>query len=745
MATAEFGESTLTKRITLFLSVATACSLILTGCAELAEQGRLKNEQAAEPVDAARSTPGSAAGTRTAPNLAKVDTAETSSPDRPNEQIITGTDSFVGRPASIQGGGVGGREGDITLNFVNADVREVVRSVLGDILGENYVLDARVQGSITVETSRPLARGALLPMLEQILQINGFALVRKPDNFLILPMQDAINTAGYSGSFLPSGGVTRGFAIAIVPLKYVSAEEMDRILQPLAPNGGVLRVDAARNLLVMAGTQQEMRALHELVEIFDVDWMAGMSFAMMPLDYASAATVIGELDLIFGTGESGALDGMVRFIPVERINAVLVIARRAHFLADAKSWIDRLDQGESQSAQRRLFVYYVKNGRSEDLADILTEVFADNGGSIEASLAPGAVPAIVRSDIVRPVVDTQDGAEPASTELPTATPSPDTLGGGVRGIGLVDESDIRIIADATNNSLVVMATPREYRMIEAALTKLDIVPLQVLIEATVAEVTLTDSLSHGVQWFLNEGSSNFSFSDAATGVATASVFPGFTYLLSAGTDFRLVIKALEEITDVNIISSPQLMVLDNHSAELQVGDDVPIATQEQQASTSGDAPLVNTIEFRETGIILRVTPRVNPGGLVLMDIVQEVSTVTSTTSTVTPTIQQRRIESSIAIQSGETVALGGLIQDNRTQAKSGVPFLHTLPLIGNLFGATSDDATRTELLIVITPRVVGNPEEARAVTQELRDTMRAVIPLNQRIDGLENPPPQASE
>ena len=184
------------------------------------------------------------------------------------------------------------------------------------------------------------------------------------------------------------------------------------------------------------------------------------------------------------------------------------------------------------------------------------------------------------------------------------------------------------------------------------------------------------------------------------------------------------------------------MVLDNHSAELQVGNDVPVATQQQQASATGDAPLVNTIEFRETGIILRVTPRVNPGGLVIMDIEQEVSSVTATgTTTVTPTIQTRRIVSSIAVQSGQTVALGGLIQDNRTQNKSGVPFLQSIPILGALFSSTSDNDTRTELLVAITPRVVGNQEEARAVTEELRNKMRAVIPMSRRVGDRAMPVP----
>jgi general secretion pathway protein D len=730
------------------VALALATSVVLAGCAELNQLLDIEGAGAIAPVGVAR--PGEdAARTAAESAVAEAALAEVApAPARPETERVEGSGDFVAAPAQVLGAGPGGRVGDITLNFVNADVREVVRSVLGDTLGENYVLDPRVQGTITVQTSRPLPRGALLPMLEEILGLNGFALVRKPDNYVVLPVQEAINTAGVSGPFLPGGGVTRGFAIRILPLEHVGAREMARILEPMTPAGGVLRVDAARNLLVIAGTQHELQALQELVAIFDVDWMSGTSFALVPLDYADAETVIGELESVFGGAEDGPLAGLLRFIAVERVNAVLVIAGRPDHLKQAESWIARLDKGEGEGETRRLFVYYVKNARAEDLAAVLSEAFAPARGEEvpRARLAPGAervevggvrataattAAAVEQLRAQRRERVAEGEAPPAAEVEPVGAIARGAEGVGP-GISLVTEGDIRIIADEANNALVILATAREYRMIEAALKKLDIVPLQVLIEATIAEVTLTDDLRYGVQWFLQEGNSAFTLSEFATGAAT-QVFPGFSYLLTGGLDFRLVLNALESITDVNVISSPQLMVLDNQTAELQVGSDVPVATQQALAVT-GDAPLVNTIQFRETGIILRVTPRVNPGGLVIMEIEQEVSTVVPGADPLTPTIQQRRILSTIAVQSGETVVLGGLIQDNRTRAKSGVPFLQDIPLLGELFSTTSDVDIRTELLVVITPRVVGSPEEARAVTEELRRKMPAVVPLGARVE-----------
>jgi general secretion pathway protein D len=292
---------------------------------------------------------------------------------------------------------------------------------------------------------------------------------------------------------------------------------------------------------------------------------------------------------------------------------------------------------------------------------------------------------------------------------------------------------VRIVADVRNNALVVYATGAEYEAIDAALQKLDIVPLQVLIEATILEVSLNDNLRYGVQWFFNAGDSTFTFSSLVTG-AVASAFPGFSYLFGT-SDVRVVVNALSQVTDVKVVSSPQLMVLDNEQARLQVGDQVPIVTRTAQAVTDPDAPLVTEIEYRDTGVLLDIIPRVNASGMVTLDIIQEVSDVTATESSDidSPTIQQRRIASTVAINSGQTVALGGLIRDRNEVGETGIPVLGDIPLVGNLFKTTSDQVRRTELLVLLTPRVIRDSAEARAVTEELRKRLRALAPLDTRI------------
>jgi general secretion pathway protein D len=293
--------------------------------------------------------------------------------------------------------------------------------------------------------------------------------------------------------------------------------------------------------------------------------------------------------------------------------------------------------------------------------------------------------------------------------------------------------DVRIIADETTNSLIIRATPLSYKKIESALHEIDILPLQVLIEATIAEVGLDGQLRYGVEWFFRYGDVSFQFSRLATG-AVDQRGPGFSALF-ANADVRAVFNALEQETNINVISAPHILVLDNQTARLQVGDQVPIATQSAVSVVDPDAPVVNTIEQRDTGVILTVTPRVNASGLVIMEIDEETSDPVQTESSDidSPTIRQRRVSSTVAVESGQTVVLGGLIRDSRQAAQTGIPLLQDLPIIGSLFSVADNRNTRTELLVVITPRVIRNPNQARTVTKELRQRLRSLAPLELRV------------
>ncbi len=636
--------------------------------------------------------------------------------------------------------------GEVTLNFANADIREVVDVVLGETLGVSYIIDPKVQGQITARTSRPLSRQAVIPALENILALNGAALTLDGGIYKVVTLQQAANALTTPIVAPTRRDLARGYGIHVIPLRYAAAQAVAEILRPFIAAGRVLRVDAARNLLIFAGTGTEAADVLDMVTVFDIDWMAGMSFALFPVQIADAKDLVADLETVFLEGDS-PLKGVVRFVPIERLNAVLTISQQPAYLDRAQTWIDRLDRG-AEGAGRRIFVYHVQNGRAADLAEVLGRIFeteiSERRATPPPELAPGLSPVTIAAEPApRGAPAEGEAAAPAGAQPAPVRPVPMPAASAPRrndlgAVAVLEESgNIRIIADETKNALVILATTAEYRMIESTLKRLDITPLQVLIEVTIAEVSLTDDLRYGLQWFFESGNSSITFSTLSSGVV-ASAFPGFSYFFS-GADARVALNLLTEITDVRVISSPQLMVLDNQTARLQVGDQVPIATQSAVSISDPDAPIVNSIQFRDTGVILEVTPRVNASGLVVLDVFQEVSDVIATTTSDidSPTIQQRSISSTVAVQSGDTVALGGLIRDRDEDSVTGVPLLSSIPVLGNLFKTTQTQTRRTELLVLITPRVVRDRREALEVTDELRRRLRTLEPLEQRIQAPE--------
>jgi len=644
-----------------------------------------------------------------------------------------------------------GSQGQVTLNFANADIREVIDVVLGETLGISYIIDPAVQGTVTARTSTPLERDAVIPALENILALNGAALVKTDGLYRVVTLESAAGSLSRPIVSPSQRQLKQGAGIRIIPLKFASATEVGELIKPFIGTSSSLTVDSARNLLIFAGPGSEAVELVELAKVFDVDWMAGMSFGLFPVDIADAKNMATELESIFLQGGESPLAGLVRFVPIERLNAILAITPQVQYLKQVETWIDRLDRGEEVIGQR-IFVYHVANGRAVEMAEILTEIF--RGGTEadrlppDASVAPGLVPTefgtlesptTARETAAAGDADvgaTRGGYEAGRRRERRLAAAAGRLEASTDVARLIDNpSDIRIIADERINALVILATPTEYRMIESTLKRLDILPLQVFIEATIAEVSLNDELRYGLQWFFQSGDFAATFSRLATG-AVSSGFPGFS-LVANSSDARVILNALTEITDVNVISSPQLMVLDNQTARLQVGDEVPIATQSSVSTTDANAPIVNSVDYRDTGVVLEVTPRVNAGGLVVLEISQEVSDVVETTTSDidSPTILQRLIQTTVAVQSGDTVVLGGLIEDDQKEGISGVPWLSEIPLIGNLFKVTTKIRFRRELLIFITPTVVSNRKEAREVTEELRRRLRTVAPLELKLRG----------
>jgi general secretion pathway protein D len=478
-------------------------------------------------------------------------------------------------------------------------------------------------------------------------------------------------------------------------------------------------------MLVLAGTSPEMGNLLDTIRVFDVDWMSGLSVGFFTLDYASAGDVVSQLEGLLADDAGNPFKGLFRFIPVESANSILVVSPQEKYLKQAKDWIERLDMAEaSGDGSQRLFVYRVKHSDAENLADILTKLFSgssEGGSGRVGGVAPGLRQASIQS------------REGEGDEGKTGTKRQGTRSAVASTVEL--SSEVSIVADTVNNSLLIRSNPRDYKKILDALKQLDLVPLQVLVEATIIEVTLTGNLQYGVQWQFQGGSGPYDFNytldgsnDDSSGSGFSSIFPGFNWTAVLRPDtVRVVLSALAAKGLVNVLSSPSVMVLDNQTAKIQVGSQVPVATSQQQGLTTTDRVL-NTIEYRDTGVQLSVKPRVTPGGLVQMEIEQEVSTVSETDSSAldSPTFNTRNITSNVAVRSNQAVVLGGLIQDTRQSGNQGVPGLYSLPVIGPLFGQRTKKADRTELVVVLTPRVIASDSDVKEVTEDFRSKLKGL-------------------
>jgi general secretion pathway protein D len=677
-------------------------------------------------------------------NVSDDETAEaeddeaTEPPRRKPARVYPGTGIFISPPKPTVASAEVVEDGGVSLNFVNARIQDVVKSILGSVLGQNYVIDETIRARITMQTTRPLPQGAVLSVLETALRQSGVALVKEGELYKFVPVAGLPRGTGELRVDRDGAFVKAGQAIMIAPLAFVAAAEMNKILEPIAPKGGILHVNKKRNLIMFSGDGHQLAAMQKVISAFDVDWMSGTSSGLFPLEFADAQTAHKELQSILVGERDKDLADALRLIPILRLNAILAISPIRRNIEHVRTWIKRLDV-PGDSVEKRIFLYPVQNGSAADLAVVLNKFFRSEGEPEDADrglIAPGEEPVRLSSppragDSGRASTSAQRSASPG----PAAPPPPAKAEGrsaATRGGGAVTaatDAPIQIVEDELRNALLISATTRDYRNINKLLRKLDVPPLQVLIEATIAEVRLRDDLRYGLQWFFRRGNNEFTLSEVGSG-AVAATFPGFSYIF-AGSNARVAFDTLTSMTDVNIVSSPQLMVMNNMSARLQVGDQVPIPVQSSVGVSSGDAPIVNTIQFRDTGVILQVKPRVNNSGMVTLEINQEVSDAAPTTSSGidAPTIQQRQISSVVTIESGNTLALGGIIRTNRSINKSGLPILSELPIIGSLFGSTGTQDDRTELLILLTPRVVRDTKEIVAVTDELRRRFSRLEPL----------------
>jgi len=678
----------------------------------------------------------------------------------------------------------GGQAGDITLNFVDTDIREIARTILGTTLKLNYTIDPNVHGTGSIDTGTPLARSALLPTLETLLNANGATLIERNGVYAVVPIAVGNTTNPVSGANAIGAGTQ------VVPLRYAAASSLAKVLEPYVAEGGKITADPARNALLISGDAAVRETLVSLVRAFDIDILAGQSYALFPVGDSNPAQLAGELEKVFQSQGEGPLGGLVRVLPMERVNAVLVVSSQPRYIDAAKRFAGLMNRVEDATA-RAWHVYYVQNGQSADLELLLQRAFTPRNVSpspappgttapgaeqltIGGGRAPGAGTSGFGGAGSTAGLGGAGGGAGVTTGLPGAGGAAGGLGAGIpsptaaaeaplpateplstetgAGAGAAPENRLRIIANRRNNALLIYATPSEYTVIEGMLRKIDIIPLQVLIEATIAEVDLNDALQYGTQFFFKADHVAFTLGPSGT---TSPAIPGINqltfpstspyFILSKQPNFALALLA--SVSKVKILSSPQVMVLDNEPARLQVGQQVPVLTGTATSTLAAGAPVVNSVDYHSTGVIMQVTPRVNSGGLVALDIAQEVSDVAAqATNTVmgSPTFNDQLFRTRVAVQDGQTVGLAGLIRDNASNENSGIPFLKDIPILGTLVSTQSNSRMRTELLVLITPHVVHDQRDARALTEDLRSQLinAGLVPQQlQRtgVPGLANP------
>ncbi|UPK40938.1 type II secretion system secretin GspD (plasmid) [Bradyrhizobium sp. 186] len=668
------------------------------------------------------------------------------------------------------------------LNFESTPVATVAKVVLGDILHFGYTIDPRVQGTVSLVSVRPVPKSDMVFVLENALRLSGVVLLHDTAGYRLTPLGDAVGGGRVDAA---AANPEPGFGISVVPLQYVSAQTLLKLTDSFATRAGAIRADTTRNLLLIQGTGAERRTAVDTVLSFDVDWMRGQSVGIFPISSGSPAPVIAELEKIVDSGENGLSQNVIKFMPIARLNAVLVVTKKPDMLHTAATWIKRLDRNDT--ARTTVHVYRVKYGDARQMARVLTDMFLGGSSgnlldSVDSQLAPGSGTSSTSSVADRLSLNNGNSNSSMGGFASRGTSGTGATGQGIGAGGQANSpnpgqgnnaaldsgrgsssgggngqpvmQDVRITPDVVNNNLLIYADQANYRIIESTLLQIDEPQLQVAIDATIAEVTLNNSLSYGVQTYLtsqnlglkpNTGSilgtqattAPSTVTDATTGAVSLAgsvtnafinrAFPGFNFLIGSETQPSLILDALHAVTSVKVLSNPSLVVINNQVATLQVGDVVPVSTGSATVLTTSNT-VVNTIDYRNTGIILRVSPRVSVNGTVRLDVEQEISNVPQTSAnSLTPTVSERRVKSQIAVANGQTVLLAGLISEQQSGNRNALPVLDQIPGLGDAFGHQSNATQRTELIIFIRPQIIRNGSDAQVVAEELRSRLRGSI------------------
>lgn len=601
--------------------------------------------------------------------------------------------------------------GTAVLNFSEANLKDILRTV-ADITGENFIIAPGVNAKITVHTTKPVAKKDIFSIFESILEVNGLSAVKSGPYYKIVPAPSARQRGldllrGPALSDLPRSD---GMVNAIVPIEFISANELMQIIKPMLSQSGNMTLYSKANTLIITDSSSNIKKALELVEALDVDAFKRMHIEMVAAANVDIKTLNKEISDIFSALGFGKDTAQLSVVPVERLNSLLILSSNDQLMASVKEWIEKLDR-RSSGEGASIHIYYVQNDKASNLRTILGQLY------------------IGKKDI------------PLSNSSGSANPPAQVLSQPVSNSGSVSGEEIKIFIYEPSNALIIQSSQRDYQNILNTLHELDQIPKQVLIEALILEVKLDESTKFGIQWSALTGNVNVQqntglFSTTLDNPAETISTPvglsapsGLTALATDSSKFFAVIQALASTGKINVLSNPHLVVKNYEKATMNVGSDEPVATQSTQTAVTGTSGLIQNIEYRKTGIILTVLPHITEGGMVAMSIRQEVSDK-STDRTVGdrtyPSFTKREVETSVVTKDRQTLVIGGLIQERRDRTESGIPLLSKIPLLGNLFKFTSVTEGKTELVILLTPRVISNSEQATLATDELKNKLEEI-------------------
>jgi general secretion pathway protein D len=589
------------------------------------------------------------------------------------------------------------REASYSFAFQDADVGQAIREVFESI-GVAYSIDPSVNGKISFRIEQRLTKTQLLQAFEAALAANDIALVRSGETLIVTAKTRARSAAGLRA--LGEGPRSLGYEVVAVPLSFASPTEVAKALDAVSGKGMVLHADDGLGLIVLGGGGQELRSALDTLQLLDQSGLRDTRLRWFDLANASAGTVASELEnLVKASGVSG-----VSVVPLRRLNGVLIFARTDKALNDITPWVYRLDAPTKDTATS-LWVYHPRNTSAEALGKTLNAVLG-SAGSFERTTATSSTSPSGATTSERPSTLNSN-----ATELSASTQADET---------------VRAAVDKDTNTLLVSAPAWRWVQIQKILAELDKPQSQVLIEASVLEVTLGDNFRFGVDWtiFGNDGRLQVTNTSGQNGTISPT-YPGFS-ITFLDTDVQAAISALGARTGVEVVSAPKIITLDNKTAHLQVGDQVPVVTQTSQSTQTPNAPVINNVDYRNSGVILTVTPRISGENRIILEVSQEVSSViqTKTSGIDSPTIQQRKFESTLTLRDGGVVALGGLISRTRNDGNTGVPGLKDVPGLGRLFKTTTRDTARTELIVLLRARVMTETDQSDGAMRNLFNDMR---------------------